>query len=52
MSEGKLSVRQGGRDEHVHRCICGAWSYTGVACATCAIMRGEHDGMDEQRTTD
>ena len=51
MNEGKLSVRQGGRDNQVHRCTCGAWSYTGIACSTCATLRGQQDGL-EQRTTD
>jgi len=41
-----LSRRAGGKDDHVHRCTCGAWKYEGQECATCAAMRGEHDGMD------
>jgi len=45
-----LSRRAGGKDDHVHRCTCGAWSYTGIACATCATMRGEQD--DDSGTTD
>lgn len=45
-----LSRRAGGRDDDVHRCTCGAWAYTGIACATCATMRGEEDA--EHRTAD
>jgi hypothetical protein len=46
-----LSHRSGGRDDNVYRCTCGAWTYTGIACAVCATTRGEHD--DEiRRTTD
>lgn len=44
-----LSHRSGGRDDNVYRCICGAWTYTGIACAVCATTRGEHD--DEVRRT-
>lgn len=47
-NEGRLSVREGGREEHVYRCTCGAWTYTGIACATCAIMRGESDGTTDE----
>lgn len=43
-----LSRRQGGQDDHVYRCTCGAWTYTGIACAVCATMRGEDDGATDQ----
>ena len=45
-----LSRRAGGKDDHVHRCTCGAWKYEGQECATCATKRGQEDGMD--RNTD
>lgn len=38
------------RENKIYRCTCGAWSYTGIACSTCAIMRGEQD--EDSGTTD
>lgn len=42
-----VSRRAGGRDDSVYRCVCGAWTYTGIACAVCATTRGDSDGMDD-----
>jgi hypothetical protein len=44
--EGRLSLRQGGADDKIYRCDCGAWRYTGIACVTCATSRGEGNGSD------
>jgi len=37
------SRRMTSGDDKIHRCTCGAWTYTGIACAVCATTRGEHD---------
>jgi len=48
-TEGKLSRRSDGLDGNIHRCTCGAWAYAGIACGTCATLRGEDHGV---RATD
>ena len=46
-----LSRQEAERDEHVHRCTCGAWRYVTNDCAVCATLRGVSYGLSTNRTT-
>jgi hypothetical protein len=46
-----VSYRDGGQDEKITRCTCGAWKYEGTDCATCATLRGVSYELSTNRTT-
>ena len=47
-----LSHREGGKDEHVHRCTCGEWLYVGQSCRTFHNEGGDSYVMEERGTAD